>query len=841
MKYRGIRELLHARSIATKIFLAAFSIFLTITTAVVVVSDVMYKRAFYGYGSTICQNSNAQMAYAIDGDLVRRFAQTLTVDAEYEAFAEKLDALADQVDVKFFYILVDNGVPGYYTYIYDSTHSREFPGERYALGRIETVDEYEGAAEVLATGKGFDKAEYYNDRYGELYYSYAAIRDSKGVVVAFLGTDVDIEPLHAQLARYRALLIPILLGAFAAFFFGFRFLVRRMLSQPLLGITDRALALASGELASRPEPGMTARRDEIGRLYRAFETVSGSISGVVRDMETILRAMHVGDFSKRVDPAPYKGDYYRIIAGLNTSMDMVNLHLDATPEAISFFYPDKTMLYGNAAMWEFLAAHGLDAAQTGLLDAIFSHADLTGVSERLNALFREEWAPLVSVDIRMPVPGSDEVRHYAVKALRSETAGMVNPSRDADGEDDIVSIMLVLADTTSLVRARLTAEAASRAKSDFLSRMSHEIRTPMNAIIGMTQIAAGSADMEKIQHCVRQVELSSNHLLGIINDILDFSKMEAGKTVLDPHECSLSQTVDFVVSMMLSRARDKDVFIGLDIHVDNDWIMADALRLNQVLINLLSNAVKFSSQGGRIDMTVREQAAGLGASVYFFSIRDYGIGMSPTQAERLFRPFEQADPGISRSYGGTGLGLVIARGLVQRMGGDITVWSKEGEGSEFSFSIRAPRAAAPSAGPLPSPASGAVAAPQNASGKYAGQRVLIVDDISINREILLELLSESGIAMDEAEDGRQAVEIFAASPPGRYDFILMDMQMPIMDGCEATKAIRALDRPDARSVRIVAMTANVMREDVERVLEAGMDAHTGKPVNLDALFAAMDG
>ncbi|AEF87032.1 multi-sensor hybrid histidine kinase [Treponema primitia ZAS-2] len=381
----------------------------------------------------------------------------------------------------------------------------------------------------------------------------------------------------------------------------------------------------------------------------------------------------------------------------------------------------------------------------------------------------------------------------------------------------------------------------SRAKGDFLSRMSHEIRTPMNAIIGMTLIAKScfqdeqlpdDAAGDRVLDCLQKIEDNSNHLLGIVNDILDFSKIEAGKLTLDESLISLTQNMDFILSMFKSRMTDKEISFNAELqNIKNEGIITDALRLNQVLINLLSNALKFTPQGGRIDLVVEELLHMGNEGVYRFTVSDSGIGIESEQAKKLFTPFVQANAGINTNFGGTGLGLVISKNIVEMMGGEIELQSEGGKGSVFSFTIRVK---SQESGKQPKNEDDSADNPD-----FRGKRFLIVDDIDINREICIELMGVTGAEMETAENGQEAVDMFMKSPEGYYDLILMDMQMPVLDGCEATIKIRQSKRSDALTISIIAMTANVMKEDIQKVHDAGMNGHIGKPVDIDKAFHTM--
>jgi CheY-like chemotaxis protein len=351
----------------------------------------------------------------------------------------------------------------------------------------------------------------------------------------------------------------------------------------------------------------------------------------------------------------------------------------------------------------------------------------------------------------------------------------------------------------------------------------------MNAIIGMTQIARRAKDAEKIKACVNHIENSSMHLLGLINDVLDMSKIEAGMLELSEGEFSICETIDAVVSMLSSKFTSSEISFFLKKEVINDRIAADALRLNQILVNLLSNALKFSHKGGCVTLSVSQTDTGDEKAEYRFDVADEGIGMTENEMAQLFKPFVQAGLSVTKKYGGTGLGLAISKAIVEMMEGAIWARSEKGRGSTFSFTIRAkPVKKSAADAEIPETVKEETAMPD-----FSSLRALIVDDIDINRVVIAELLADTGMKMEEAADGLAAVEMFAASPEGYYDLIFMDMQMPVLDGDSATRQIRSMERRDAWAVTIIAMTANVFKEDVERALNAGMNGHVGKPVNFE--------
>lgn len=374
---------------------------------------------------------------------------------------------------------------------------------------------------------------------------------------------------------------------------------------------------------------------------------------------------------------------------------------------------------------------------------------------------------------------------------------------------------------------------ANEAKSMFLANMSHDIRTPMNAIVGMTRIASANVnDPERTRDCLEKIELSSHHLLSLINDVLDMSKIESGKLEVNQVEFDLSEQIASITSIIAAQAKDRSQEFNVYTHnIRHEKLIGDSLRFSQVLINILGNSVKFTPVGGRITLEVTE-LPGESPDKTQFVIRttDTGIGMSKEFLPHLFDAFTQETDGKRTQAKGTGLGMTICSNLVKLMGGTIAVESELEKGT--CFTVELPFY-------LPELSVECERLPESTKDletrSLSGRRFLLVDDNELNREIARELLIMHGADVDEAFDGTQALEAFNTHPLNYYDVILMDLQMPVMNGYEATGAIRALDRPDAASTLILAVTADAFSEDIKRTRQAGMNAHITKPIDFDQL------
>ncbi len=391
-----------------------------------------------------------------------------------------------------------------------------------------------------------------------------------------------------------------------------------------------------------------------------------------------------------------------------------------------------------------------------------------------------------------------------------------------------------------LEEALQSADSRNKAKTEFMNRMSHDFRTPINGIMGMLEIArrSGEDDPEKIGECLDKIQVSARHLLDLVNDVLDMNKLESGKMALEHEPFDLLDVLNDV--RLLVDAQLRETGITHTAHRGNlphTRFIGSSLRVRQITLNLFSNAIKYNKPHGSIETTVREISCDGRVALLEFSISDTGIGMSEDFVKgKLFTPFSQEMASPRTNYNGTGLGMSIVKALLDQMGGSIEVESTLGEGTTFTF--RLPLEIDESAEAPAEKGERTPAASEGAS--LAGTHVLLVEDNEINMEIAEFYLASAGAAVDKAWNGREAVDMFAASDPGFYSAVLMDLMMPEMDGLEATRVIRQMNRPDAKTMPIVAMTANAFDEDREKTRAAGMDAHLTKPLDMHELYETIE-
>lgn len=400
-----------------------------------------------------------------------------------------------------------------------------------------------------------------------------------------------------------------------------------------------------------------------------------------------------------------------------------------------------------------------------------------------------------------------------------------------DDTEDIEQITFVknidedVAHEKDIADARKRVEDANRAKTNFLSSMSHDIRTPINGVIGMTEIAKIHVnEPDRIEDCLMKIDTVSQHLLSLVNDVMDMNSIETGTVNIKCYSMNINDFAESCINIMHGQLLGRDIIFNSEINVEHPEVLGDESHLKQAIINILGNAVKFTADGGRINFNVRELSCNNNKVRIRMTVSDTGIGMQPEFVKHIWDPFSQENSGARTNYKGTGLGMVITKRYVEMMQGIVYVDSEPGKGSTFTVDITFD---------LDKDS-------DNANEKerlkdLRGARVLLVEDNELNQEIAKNLLEDFGMIVNTADDGKIAVDMFNSSERDYYNLILMDIMMPVMDGLEASKKIRSLDREDAKSVIIIAMTANAFDYDIQKSLDAGMNAHLSKPIDVKKL------
>ena len=449
----------------------------------------------------------------------------------------------------------------------------------------------------------------------------------------------------------------------------------------------------------------------------------------------------------------------------------------------------------------------------------------------------EQWLGSKAWLERFPVDTGDEIEtlYYAVCRVEENVAHNVTKLRE--NERRLIAAAELEHRNRELSVAMEHVAAENAAKTEFYSRMSHDMRTPMNGILGLVRMAEDTEDPRKLKEYMRKIGTAGGYLLGLINDTLDISKLKQKKLTLDVGRVSIQALLDNLQEMLNPSMQEKELEFRLECPKQQEqvYVLADALRVRQIFMNILSNAIKFTPCKGRIDFIIRSMALPDQRIRYVFIVRDNGVGMSRHfRQQQLFQPFSQENNSLTAQYAGSGLGLAITKNLIDLMGGTVSVESRIGEGTQFTIELTfmkaEPEEDEPVAGQEQEKA---------VKARLNGRSVLLCEDNALNTEVAVYLLEAVGMQVQHAENGQQAVELFARSAKGTFDAILMDIRMPIMDGLTATRRIRSLDHPDAATIPIIAMTANAYKEDREQTSAAGMNAHLAKPIDVRALYQTL--
>ncbi len=764
------------------------------------------------------------MVNAFDGDKVDEYIEKNVTLPEYTNL------------VNYFYTLRDNYPDILYMYVYrfeeDGGHvvidlDADWweNGEGYEPGYIWSLEELEepfrSHLKDVMEGKEITGYSELTKEDGYLYTYTRPIFRSDGSYACTACVDFSMDYLSGEDKAFTLKLALLLLGISVVVLIVIIFVVRRRVTRPINDISHCASQFAYDTEEDRKNNLLLLdelkihTNDEIEDLYQVLRSVA---SDSLKSSENLSQAQM--DIKGRDGMITAMAADYRSIYYVNIDRDECICVRASTKQYADRMWAGRVFPFQEGFV-SYCEKYVTEEYKEGFLNFIKPENIRAGLSEESMISYQyltvkegvEEYEMLRMAGVRTIEERDD-------KTVHGVGVGFSNVDRRTREE---------MEQKRALTEALARAEEANAAKTAFLSSMSHEIRTPMNAIIGLDNIALHEADLP--QHTRDELEKigsSARHLLALINDILDMSRIESGRMVLKEEEFCFREMVEQINIIINGQCEDKRLtydsrMIG---NVD-DYFIGDPLRVRQILINILGNAVKFTDSPGTVTFTIEQMEDSDDRRMLHFTMKDTGVGMDPAFIPKLFEPFSQEDATTTNRYGGSGLGMAITKNMVDLMGGKVSVESEKGQGTTFYVDIPLQRADHTEASDSPEP--------EDTEISLAGLHVLIAEDVELNAEVLTDLLEMEEITSEWARNGKLAVEMFAQSETGRFDAILMDMRMPVMDGISATKEIRKLERPDAAEIPIIALTANAFEEDVKQCLQAGMNAHLSKPVDIDQL------
>jgi len=731
-------------------------------------------------------------------------------DEDYYSVYKRLLEVRVGTGVKYLYVIADLGFDEMYVYLFDAVFQGDtVNADNNDFGTVGFKSNYPQIEKVFETGEAvLEYGSYRGDHSGSLCYSYTPLLDDYGNVIAVIGADINLQSLNSQLNNFLISSITLVILITVIITVVIIIMLREIIIKPVRKLTDISSEVAVGNIYNSIPDWIIKRNDEMGILGRSYESMNTVLQDVYSNNSMLFEAAISGKLDTRINPAPFKGLFAQLVEQTNNTLDIIGVYLDSIPGSLVVLNSDYDVVYTNQHYKQIFSGFTTKFIWQKILDDM-ENDDIDLLKKKFADIIRNgKYTAIASFEIE------EETRWFSF---------MCNQIENNNGS------VVIISDNTELVLSKDKALLANKSKSEFLSRVSHELRTPMNVITSMAKFGMNDIDIENNRSRFIKIVSASNHLAQIINNVLDMSRMESGKTEIRYAPMNLNNTVKTCIDLLMLKAVEKNLEFTFYINsAIPDELIGDEFRIRQILINLISNAIKFTDYG-QVSVDVALVSEKDDKTEISFTVTDTGVGMSEEFLEKIFTPFEQEDLFLNRRYEGTGLGLSISHDLVLLMGGTMEVESNLGKGSKFNFSIPFTKSFVQTE---------EYKTKKNDKTSLAGKRILLVDDIDINRIIVREILADFKIKIEEAVDGQDAFEKFKKSPPGYYDCILMDIQMPVMDGYEATRVIRNSDRED-NNIPVIAMTANALKEDVEDALNCGMNDHIAKPLDFDEVLTKL--
>ena len=811
---------------------------LTTQIIVLVSAFLLFADVFLGVSLTIQSQKaiktliNSRMldmsntaASMINGDVVGSLTAEDEGTEPFETELNKLRAFQNNMELKYIYCIKQVGEKEFVFSIDPAVDPGEFGSPIV----------YTDALYSASKGVASVDMDPYEDAWGKFYSAYSPVFDSEGNVAVIVAVDFSATWYENQIAGFvRIILADIMITVIIGIILIYIVMnnVRKYFSSLITELNDVS--------------------DDVDDITKEF--VDTSNSAISED----VAGLNVLEDDAKDEIQIIGKKIHSVRDHLRDYMDHAQRQANNMITALAADY--WSVYYVNLDDDEGTCYRSHSELENGLKEGetfCFSEKCREYANEHVTESYREEFLRFIDPDNIREKLATEPIIAYRYLSIKNgrETYEMLRIAgvrRVEDRDDHTVHSIGVgftdvdkgmrrtLEQSQALSDALAVAEEASKAKTVFLSNMSHEIRTPMNAIIGINKIALSDPDIsERTRDYLNQIEDSAEHLLKIINDILDMSRIESGRMTVKSEEFSLRKLLDQIDTIIGSQCKDKGLNYKSQVVGDVDrCFIGDGVKLEQIIINILGNSVKFTPPGGDVSFTAEQTNSYGGKSLLKFTMKDTGIGMDEEFLPRIFDSFSQEDSSSTNRYGSTGLGMAITKSMVDMLNGEISVTSKKGKGTQFVVSITLLDAKSAEN------ANKQVTSENKDGGEEAvslsGKRILLAEDIEVNARIMMKILDMKQLLAEHAENGKIAVEMFKDHPEGYYDAILMDMRMPEMDGIDATVAIRALDREDAKRIPIIAITANAFDEDVHRCLQAGMNAHLSKPVEPELIFSTLE-